>query len=68
MNGGDRGGPRHRAQPGSTGRLYSHLGIRYRLIADAPLVAITLAWPRLAPQPLVAEFVAVASRTSRFGG
>ncbi|NMI01745.1 LysR family transcriptional regulator [Pseudonocardia acidicola] len=49
--------------PASTGRLYSHPAIRYRLIADAPLVPITLAWPRTAPHPLVADFVAVAGRT-----
>jgi DNA-binding transcriptional LysR family regulator len=51
--------------PASTGRLYSHPAIRYRLITDAPRVAITLAWPRVAPHPLIADFVAVASRTSQ---
>lgn len=49
--------------PASTGRLYSHPAIRYRLIADAPRVPISLAWPRGATHPLVAEFVAVAART-----
>ena len=49
--------------PASTGRLYSHPAIRYRLVADAPRVSITLAWPRLAPHPLVPDFVAVAGRT-----
>jgi DNA-binding transcriptional LysR family regulator len=49
--------------PASTGRLYSHPAIRYRLIADAPRVPISLAWARNAAHPLVAEFVAVAGRT-----
>jgi DNA-binding transcriptional LysR family regulator len=49
--------------PASTGRLYSHPEIRYSLVADAPMVPITLAWPRLAPHPLVPEFAAVARRT-----
>src|SRR3954447_19320810 len=49
--------------PASTGRLYSHPEIRYVLVADAPTVPITLAWPRLAPHPLVPDFVAVAGRT-----
>lgn len=49
--------------PASTGRLYSHPAIRYRLIADAPSVPISLAWPHSAAHPLVAEFVAVARRT-----
>jgi DNA-binding transcriptional LysR family regulator len=49
--------------PASTGRLYSHPAIRDRLVTDAPRVPITLAWPRLAPHPLVPDFVAVAERT-----
>lgn len=51
--------------PASTGRLYSHPQIRYRLVTDAPSVSITLAWPRLAPHPMVADFVAIAGRTSQ---
>jgi hypothetical protein len=51
--------------PASTGRLYSHPGIRYRLIA-APLVAIP--WPGPGShRTAFAEFVAVTSRTSRAG-
>lgn len=46
--------------PASTGRLYTHPQIRYRLVADSPRVPITLAWPRLAAHPLVADFVASA--------
>jgi DNA-binding transcriptional LysR family regulator len=49
--------------PASTGRLYSHPEIRYVLVADAPTVPITLAWPRVAPHPLVPDFVAVAGGT-----
>jgi DNA-binding transcriptional LysR family regulator len=49
--------------PASTGRLYTHPGICWRLVADAPPVPITLAWPRLAPHPLVPDFVAVAGHT-----
>ncbi|WP_307870451.1 LysR family transcriptional regulator [Saccharopolyspora endophytica] len=48
--------------PASTGRLYTHPQIRYRLVADSPRVPITLAWPRLATHPLVADFVASAER------
>ncbi|GAB3362879.1 LysR family transcriptional regulator [Modestobacter lapidis] len=49
--------------PASTGRLYTHPGICWRLVADAPPVPITLAWPRLAQHPLVPDFVAIAGRT-----
>ncbi|OJG08456.1 HTH-type transcriptional regulator BenM [Pseudonocardia autotrophica] len=48
--------------PASTGRLYTHPQIRYRLVSDSPRVPITLAWPRLAAHPLVADFVASAER------
>ncbi|MFP5071279.1 LysR family transcriptional regulator [Pseudonocardia nantongensis] len=48
--------------PASTGRLYTHPQIRYRPVADSPRVPITLAWPRLAAHPLVADFVASAER------
>jgi DNA-binding transcriptional LysR family regulator len=48
--------------PASTGRLYHHPEITYRLISDAPLVSIVLAWSRVGAHPLVENFVAIARR------
>jgi DNA-binding transcriptional LysR family regulator len=49
--------------PASTSRLYTHPGIRYIPVSDAPLVPIVLAWPHGPTHPFVEEFVAAAART-----
>jgi DNA-binding transcriptional LysR family regulator len=49
--------------PASTSRLYTHPGIRYLPITDAPRVPIVLVWPRGPTHPFVDEFEATAART-----
>lgn len=49
--------------PASTSRLYTHPGIRYLPVTDAPHVPIVLVWPKGPTHPFVEEFVATAART-----
>lgn len=49
--------------PASTSRLYTHPGIHYLPVSDAPRIPIVLVWPQGPTHPLVEEFVATAART-----